>query len=87
MSGGADESFGADVKVTVTRRVLYPTPSDASAAQPEASALAWTFFDIGDFCGSQEYGGAATEFDGRVDDLCFIDDSDGVDGGGGAERV
>jgi hypothetical protein len=75
----------------VTKRVLYPTPSAAFAAQPEATALADeeppAFFDVGDFCESQECGGAASQFDGLVDDICFIDDSDGVDGGGGAERV
>jgi hypothetical protein len=50
---------------TVTKRVLYPTASDALAAQPEALADEEppAFLDVGDFCGSQEYGGAASQFD------------------------
>jgi hypothetical protein len=78
-------------RTTSSSRTRAPTSrrglSDAFAAQPEASALAWTFFDVGDVCGPQEYGGATAQFDGRVDDICFIHDFDEPDEGGGAERV
>jgi hypothetical protein len=72
--------------LTLTKRQLgpeqYASSSSAFAAQTAAAEREPAAgFDVNTYDGPPEYGGAAAQFDGRVDDIYFIHDSDEPDGG------
>jgi hypothetical protein len=91
---GGEESSGSDAWgfVTLTKRTLGPlgasqyaspsyAPAQPTSAREEPPAFFGVGVGLGAYDGREEYGGAATQFDGRVDDLYFLHDSDEPDGG------
>jgi hypothetical protein len=91
--GADDSSGGGEVwgMVTWTKRTLdplgpeqYASSSSAFAAETAAAEQEPAAgFDVNAYDGPPEYGGAAAQFDGRVDDIDFIHDSDEPEGGAG----